>query len=244
MIVGTSIPRTIYVQNTAGTFVTYASYAAFQAAGFSITFYGANGVALASQPTITMPFTGVLGRHQFNFIMPNDVWTAKVVSSDVTLVGIPAEFDGEGTTYDIDSVGSSIATSSGVSISDTSLSGTATIYDGNSIRISCLVPESALTAIGASSLADSVTFTSEIKLNSADSSAAAAVTTLTEAITSDVLNNRVVLCTLDTFPAALAVPAGGQQSLQATLQLRITKATKTITANSTQITVLWKATTA
>jgi hypothetical protein len=83
----------------------------------------------------------------------------------------------------------------------------------------------------------------EIKLNSLDSSVAASVGTLTETITSDTSGNRVVRVTLDAFPVALAVPAGSQQSVQATLQLKLTNGAKSITANATQITVRWKATT-
>lgn len=244
MITGQTIPRTIYLQSASGAPLTFATYAAFLAAGFSIIFYSNTGSPLASQPTITLPLPGVLGRHQFAYVMPSGTWTAKVSSVDPTLSTIPAEFDGEGAAYDLASIGGSIATSSGVSITDTASSGTATIYDGNSISISCIVPESALVAVGAASLAACSLLTSEIKLNSADSSAAAAVTTLIETITSDVSGNRVVKCTLDAFPSALAVPAGSQQTLSATLHLRITNGTKTITANSTQVIVRWKATTA
>jgi hypothetical protein len=242
MIIGESVPRTIFVQNDSGAFVSYANYAAFQAAGFAITFYGPNGVALASQPTITLPVAGANGRHQFAFTMPSGIWTAYVSGSNPLLFATPVEFYDEGTIYDIDAVGSSIATSSGVAISDTTFTNSVEMFDGNSIDISCSVADSALAKIGAANLA-ACTLLAEIKLNSLDSSVAASVGTLAETITSDTSGNRVVRVTLDTFPAALAVPAGSQQSVQATLQLKLTNGAKSITANATQITVRWKATT-
>lgn len=243
MLTGDSIPRAIYVQNMAGQFVSFSSYALFQAAGFSITFYDSTGVALASQPTITLPFSGVNGRHQFTYVMPNNPWTAKVSSTNPGLFATPVEFDGEGTTYDIDSVGSAIATSSGVAISDTAFTDSVEMYDGNSIDVSCAVAEAAISRIGATSLATCDSLVAEIKLNSLDSSVAASVPGLIETISSDVPGTRTVRVTLDAFPAVLAVPTGSQQAVQATLQLKLTKGTKTITANSTQITVRWKATT-
>ena len=244
MIIGESTPVTVFVQNDSGAFVSYANLAAFQAAGFSITFYGPNGVALAVQPTVTLPVAGVNGRHQFAFPMPSGAWTAAIVGTNPLLFATPAEFYDEGTSYDVDSIGSAIAISAGVSISDTALSGTVEMFDGNSIDVSCAVTDAALSKIGATSLADCGSLVAEIKLNSLDSSTAASVASLVETITSDVIGNRVVRVTLDTFPAALAVPVGSQQTVQATLQLKLTKTTKTITANSTQITVRWKATTA
>jgi hypothetical protein len=244
MIVGDSIPRSLYVQNAAGQPLTYSTYALLQAAGISVTFYAATGIALASQPTITMPVAGVSGRHQLAFVMPDGLWTAKVTSTNANVYPVPTEFDGEGTTYDVDTLGSLIATSGGVAVSATSFSNSAEMYDGNSIDVSCSVPEAALTAIGAASLALCDSLVAEIKINATDSSAAATVGGLTEAITSDTSGARTVRVTLDAFPAALAVPVGGQQSVNATLHLKLTNGTKIITANSTSLIVKWKATTA
>ena len=244
MIIGSTVPLTVFVQNDSGAFVTYANLAAFQAAGFSITFYGPTGAALAVQPAVTLPLTGVNGRHQFAFVMPTGLWTAAIVGTNPLLFATPVEFFSEGTSYDVNSIGSAIAISSGVSISDTALSNSVEMFDGNSVDISCAVTEAALAKIGATSLADCGSLVAEIKLNSLDSSTAASVAGLVETITSDILNNRVVRVTLDAFPSALAVPVGSQQTVQATLQLKLTKTTKVITANSTQITVRWKATTA
>jgi hypothetical protein len=242
MIIGESVPRAVYVQNISGQFISYSSYAQLQAAGIAVTFHDSVGVVLASQPTITMPFAGVNGRHQLSYVMPPGIWTAKVTSAAAFLLVSPVEFDGEGTVYDIDAVGSSIATSSGVAISDTTFTNSVEMFDGNSIDISCSVADSALAKIGAANLA-ACTLLAEIKLNSLDSSVASSVAVLTETITSDTSGNRVVRVVLDAFPAALAVPAGSQQSVQATLQLKLTNGAKSITANATQITVRWKATT-
>lgn len=243
MIVGDEIPQALYLFDATGAPLTYATYAAFLAAGWAITFYDEDGTALASQPVITLPAAGVSGRNQIRYIMPSNIWTAKVINSNPLLTSAPAEFSGEGTAYDIDSVGSAISTSSGVAISETAFSQTYEMYDGNSISVYCSIPEAALTAIGAASLAAVDTITAEIKINSVDSDNPATVGGLTETITSDTANNRVVRVTLDAFPAALAVPDGGQQTLAATLQVKLAEGTKVLTANNTAMTIRWKATT-
>ena len=242
-IVGDTVPQALYLYDASGAPQSYGTYAALIADGWSITFYDQTGVAISSQPTITLPVAGVLGRNQIAYVLPSGTWTAKVIHSNALYAAAPAEFSSEGFAYDIDSIGSLIATSSGVAISETAFSATHEMYDGNSIYVSCSIPDAALSAIGAASLAAVDTITAQIKIDSIDSDNAATVTGLTTAITSDSVGNRVVLVTLAAFPAGLAVPDGGQQSLACTLHVKLTEGTKIITANSTHITIKWKATT-
>lgn len=242
MITGDEIPQVLYLYDSTGSLVTYSTYAAMQAAGWSITFYDEDAVALSSQPTITMPAAGSNGRHQMRYIMPNGVWTAKVVNSNALFMSAPAEFSGEGTSYDIDSIGGLIAAGSGVPITETSILQTHEMYDGNSIDVSCTIPDAALSALGVASLAALDQIVAEIKIDSVDSDQAASVSGLTETITSDVPGAYIVRVTLDAFPAALAVPDGGQQTLSCTLQVKLIEGTKVLTANATKILVRWKAT--
>lgn len=238
MITGETVIQTLYLYDAAGALVTYASKALMTAALWDLTWYDNTGVALASQPTWTLPVAGSAGRHQIAFVMPSGVWTCKVTLPAAANVAAPAEFSDEGTAYDIDTVGSQIATSNGVALTPITVGDAMTIYDGDSLVVAFTVSPAALAYIGAASLAAVDTLTAEIKLDSADSSAAA-LATLTTSITS----TTTVQGLLAAFPAGLAVPTG-PKSISATAQLRITEGSRGCIACSIAITVLWKATTA
>ena len=80
-------------------------------------------------------------------------------------------------------------------------------------------------------------------LDSLNSDDTASVTGFSNSITSDTSGNRVVRCTLNAFPAALAVQ-DSTKSLAATAHLRLTEGSKTAIASEIKLTVKWKATTA
>lgn len=243
-ITGDEIPQPVYLFDATGKPETFATKAAMQAAGWDLIWYDEDETALSSQPTWTLQSAGeASGRHHIRYVMPAGVWTCPVVRPTVDHYAAPTEFTGEGTTYDVDSVGSLIATSGGVALTPVTTSGEAEIYDGDSIILDFSVTEAALTYIGAASLTAIDALSAEIKLNTADSSAAATVATLTESITSDVSGNRVVRGLLAAFPAALAVPAAAK-SLACTAQLRATEGTKTAIVSEIALTIKWKATTA
>jgi len=242
MIVGTELPQAMYLKTDAGVAVVYASKAAFTAAGWAITWYDQDGVALASQPTWDLQAGTSDGRHVVSFINPSGQWTAKVTQ----LAGHfsnPIEFGGEGLANDADTLYAAWASSGGSPATDTSTDGEVTMYHGDSIRIDLTVLEAALTAIGATSLADCSAIAAEIKRTSQDSDDAADVTTLAETIVTDTSGNRLVRASLDAFPVILAV-ADDEDSLTARCDLRLTKGTKTIIAATRTVRVLWKATTA
>jgi hypothetical protein len=220
---------------------TYASKAAIQAASWDFTWYDGDGVALSSQPTWTLPVAGSNGRHLISFVNPDGVWTVAITKPSVDHMSVPAEFSGEGTTYDTDSLGAMIQSSIGITVVDTLTEGTAEIFHGDSIRLDFSVSESALTAIGAASLAACDALKAEIKKVSTDSSTAAEVTTLTESIVSDTAGNRVVRATLAAFPSAIAPPTGGQTTLACRADLRLTEGSNTITASTINLTVKWRA---
>lgn len=226
-----------------GAAVNYANKTAFTAAGWNLTWQDADGSDLSTQPTWSLPIAGdaTTGRHLIKFTEPDGVYTIKV-TLPANGESQPLEAFGEGSAYDIDAVGALISTSGGSVISETASSDTAEMYDGDSIYLTFSVLEAALTQIGATSLADCDTLAAEIKLDANDSSDAADVTTLSEAIVSDVNGTRTVRGTLAAFPAALAV-ADGQRSRACTAHLRLTKGSNTIIASEIKLTVNWKATT-
>lgn len=242
-ITGDEIPQPVYLFDNTGAPVAYATKAAMQAAGWDLIWYDEDETALASQPTWTLQSAGeASGRHHIRYVMPAGVWTCPVVKPTVDHYSAPAEFSGEGLTYDTDAIGSLIATSNGVSLTPVTTADEAEIYDGDSIILDFAVTEAALAYIGAASLTACDALLAEIKLNTVDSDQAATVGGLTETITSDTSGNRVVRATLDAFPVALAVP-DATKSLACTAQLRATEGTKTAIVSEIALTIKWKATT-
>lgn len=243
MITGETIPQALYLYLPSGSAATYATKAAMQAAGWDLTWYDNTGVALASQPTWTLPVAGVNGRHLIAFVMPANPWTCKVTLPTLIYASAPTEFTGEGNAYDIDTVGSLIATANGVSLTPITIGAAVTIYDGDSLIFDFAVSEAALTYIGAASLT-AITVAGMVpgikldSLNSDDPQSAL----LTPTITSDVSGTRTVRGTLATFPSALQV-VDLSKATQATAQLRLTYSGKTCIASVIAVTVQWKATT-
>lgn len=241
---GATIPQAIYLFDAAGKEATFATKAALQAAGWDLTWYDNTAVALASQPTWTLPVAGVNGRHQPAFVMPSGLWTCKVTRPSLLHLSAPTEFSGEGSAYDLNSIGASIATSGGVALTPITVGDDTTIYDGDSIILDFAVSEAALAYIGAASLA-AVTvggMVPGIKLDSLNSDDPQSAL-LTPTITSDISGTRTVRGTLAAFPAALLVQ-DATKSTAATAQLRLTYAGKTCIASSIALTIQWKATTA
>lgn len=237
----------LYLYDATGAPVSYATKAAMQAALWDLTWYDSSGVALASQPTWTLPVAGALGRHQIRYVIPASVWTCKVTLPSALHISAPTEFPGEGLTYDTNTIGALIATSSGVTLSPSTVSATATIYQGDSLVFDFSISESALTllgvGVGAGALALVDTLLCQIKLNTADSGDVALVAVFTNTITSDVVGTRTVRAVLNAFPSGLNIPAGAK-SLPFTAHLRLTEGSVTFIASVIAGTVLWKATTA
>lgn len=238
-VVGSPLPFVLYLADSSGD-LTYASKALFLAAGWNLTWYDEDSIALSVQPTWTLPVAGAAGRHQFQFLEPRGPYTIKV-TKPAGAYSSPIEGQGEGVDYDINSIGALIATSGGVAISNRITTDSATIYHGDSLDLSFSVLEAALASIGANDLSD-CTLYAGIKLTGVDSGDAAAVDTWTAlAATSDTIGNRVVRAQLDAFPVALAVPSNSTQ-LSAVAHLRLTVSTKTLIVAAIALTVEWKAT--
>lgn len=239
---GDFLPQALYLSDQVGNPAIYATKAAFIAAGWGITWFDSNGVALASQPSWSLGAGDARGRHHVTFALADAPWSARVITPTALHISAPTEFSGEGFGYDVDSLGGMIATSTGVTLVPTITTGAAEMFDGDSIDLTFSVPEAALASIGAANLAAVTTLAAEIKLDSKDSSAAGDVTTLTETITSDILGTRTVRAVLNAFPSVLAVPTANK-SVSCTAHLRLTLGAKTIICSAISVTVKWKATT-
>ncbi len=232
----------LYLEDAAGAALNYASKALFQAANFDLTWKDNTGTALSTQPTWDLESSSGK-RHQFSYIVPADPWTIEVTVPS-THVSTPKEISGEGDSYSIDDIGSILASTGSVTISPTSTSTTATMFDGDSIYIAGIViPAIALTAIGASSLADCSTRLAFIKRESQDSNDppdVALANGLTVTATADSGGNHVVKVECTAFPAILGV-LDDTDALSAKVQVRLTKGSKEIVAAEVALTVRWVA---
>jgi hypothetical protein len=232
----------LYLEQADGTALNYASKALFQAAGFDLTWKDATGTALDPQPDWDL-VASASKRHQFEFTKPAGP-VAIEVTTPSTHISTPKEILDEGLNYDADDIGSMLASTGSVSISPTATTTSATMYDGDSIFISGIViPEAALTAIGASSLANCDSRLAFIKRNSQDSNDApdvAAAAGLTVTALTDDANNRTVKVECTAFPAVLGVP-DDSDTLGCTLQVRLVKGSKEIVAAEVALTVHWVA---
>lgn len=235
-----TIPQVLFLCDVAGNPVTFANAAAFIAAGWNLTWQDNTGTALGSQPTWTLSAGDSNGRHVVGFQPPDGSWTVKL-TVPAGYRSDPAEFAGEATVYDADSLYGLLVASDGVPVTESTTTGDLDIFDANSIIIDFSILEAALTELGIANLASADSMSAQIKLtskNSADASDA----TLTTSIISDVSGARTVRGELDTFPAALEVPTGAK-TLDTRADLRITKGAKTITVAIRNVTFRWKANT-
>jgi hypothetical protein len=242
-VTGNDKIQALFLYDANGDPLTYANHAAFISDGWLLAWYDAANAAISPQPDYEVQAGDSAGRHPVIYTIPSGPWTVKITKPSTLHTNAPLEFEGEGFAYDFDSIGSSMAVAAGFTVTDYTSTSSTEIYHGDSIQLDFSVAESALTLIGASSLADVTTLAVEIKRTSVDSSTAADVATLTESIMSDIGGNRIVRGTLAAFPAILAPPTGGQTTLACRADLRLTKGSNTITASTIDITVKWKATT-
>jgi hypothetical protein len=201
-----------------------------------------NGAATAVTLTVTEKSTVGDGRaYDVAFTAPAALgqFSARIVPASGTDVVFPDLLEDDITAYSIDSVGGLVATTGAIAVSPVTGRTTLSVYHGDSITAVAKIPEGALTALGATSLADITTLASGIKLTSADSDDAA-VATPTVTIVTDTVGARVLRAQLTTFPAALAVPDGGQRSVSARLDIRATKGSVTLIIAVIDITVYWR----
>lgn len=222
-----------------GAALDYASKAAFQGAGFDLTWLDEDGVALVSQPTWDLVRSDTNGDHFFQAEVVLGAYAVRM-TVPATAYSTVTIWTGRGTAYGVDDLGGMIASTGSVTLTPTVTSADAEMFDGDSVDVSMSVTEAALTSIGAASLTACDTVRAYIKLDSANSGAAPTVdyTSLTTAITSDSSGNRVVRVTANAFPAALAI-TGTEKSLSAKVMLELGEGSKLIIASVVNLTVKW-----
>jgi hypothetical protein len=242
VIIGDTDILVRYLERADGFALNYTTKALFLAAGFDLTWKDSTGTALVAQPDWDLVASSG-SRHQFEYVIPEGIYTVET-TVPLTHVSSPKETKGEGQFYDNSAIGSLIASAASVSISPTSNSSSATMYDGDSIYIAGIsIPEAALTAIGATSLADCASRLAFIKRSSQDSNDEPDVDAadgLSVTATSDSSGNRVMKIECTAFPAVLGV-LDDTTSLAAKVNVRLAKSSKEIVAAVVDLTVLWVA---
>lgn len=112
MIAGDSKPKVLVLEQADGTAESFASKAAFQAAGWDLSWRDVDGVALASQPTWVLSDQGD-GEHLVKYTVPSGFYWVKVTAPEGR-VASPAGWSNEGEAYDADSIAGLLLTNQGV----------------------------------------------------------------------------------------------------------------------------------
>ncbi|MBA3589956.1 hypothetical protein [Methylibium sp.] len=112
MIAGDSKPKILILEASNGTAQSFASKAAFQAAGWDLIWRDVDGTALASQPTWTLSDEGS-GRHRVKYTVPAGIyWVEPTIPAGYVMS--PEAWANEGQSYDDDALAGLLQTSQGV----------------------------------------------------------------------------------------------------------------------------------
>ena len=138
--------------DTAGAGLSYANKAAFEAAGWSLSFRDpATGNALGSQPAYTItPVAGVTGRHTVLVTLGTSAWYARITppSVDHDFAILPGGI-WDGSSYDADDVFARLSTVFGVSNGSTVNSvALPNLVEGDSYLATVTVPAAYLARMG------------------------------------------------------------------------------------------------
>ena len=143
----------IALLDASGNGLSYASKAAFEAAGWSLSFRDpATGNALGSQPAYTLsPVTGVTGRHTVLVTLGTSAWYVRITppTTAYDFAVLPGAM-WDGSTYDADDLYARLSTVYGTSLSGSTVS-TATLpntVEGDSYATTVTVPAAYLARMG------------------------------------------------------------------------------------------------
>lgn len=239
---GDTIPLLLTLEQDDGTAASYANKTAFQAASWDIDFYDVDGDLLASQPTWTIEDLGN-GRHLVAYTVPSGHYVA-----DLTIPsGYTANttgWTGQGETYDPDSLAGLLLTANGQAVGETRTTGDLEdLVDGDSLNYTVVIPDSALTRVGAASLAAVDNIYASIKVASGDSGDTDADVNLVVAILSDSEGARTVQLTQTAAQLAtdgVSVP-DGSQSVAYKLDVVLVEGSEKLTAAQLSFNLLWQA---
>lgn len=242
-LAGSTATFPLLLQDAAGAALSYANKAAFTGAGWAITFYNSTGTALSPQPTWDLLVGTVATQpdiYQVQYVVPTGDFTA-VVDVLGTNYAAPTAYRDFGDGASLSQIYAAALESSGVVVQDATTGQDINVYQGDSIVVDMSVTETALSFIGAASLADCDTIAAELKLAATNATSAPEVATFAESITSDTSGARTVRVSLDSFPSALNVSGPLGTTVAARIDLRLTKGTKTIIASTVNVTSQWAA---
>ncbi len=244
MAAGNPIFRLLLLQSDAGVNQAYASKAAFQAAGWDLTFKDGTGTALAVQPTWTI-LLSANGLHVVGITSEPVTETTGGWYADITVP--PGYFtpsitiEGDGVPYTLTDLLSQIMSGTG----STSGTGAARVSDaledwvmGDSFELDDIVPLDGLTKIGCTDLTGVTVRAGWKQAFPLAESVATELFTGTVTVVDATL--RTINIRVDTFPVAAALTSG-QESVPYVLDISITKAGRTYTAKRYTQSVIWQA---
>ena len=243
LIAGNTETLPLVLQDAAGAALSYANKAAFTGAGWDVVWYDTAGVPLTAQPTwdlLVGTNASASDFYQIQYVVPAESFTY-VVEVVGTNVAAPVGGDFQVDTASLSVIYGAIVSSTGTITNDTTTNQDLTLYQDDSISVDMTILEAALTAVGATSIATLDSYAAELKLVTTNATTAPIAVTFTESVVSDTSGARVVRAVLDTFPTALNVAGPDGTSVQARLDLRITKGTKTRIAATVNIQSVWAA---
>ena len=233
---GSPIQFDIALYDTAGAGVAYADKAAFELAGWSLTFINmATGAAVIPTLAYTIaPVAGITGRHTVALTLTTASWLARVTPPTVawSFIVLPtAVWTGE--QYDTDSLYARLNSVYGIT-SQTSVPSLTlnNVVEGDSYTCTVAVPPAYLARMGWTDLAGAVLHGTIYRQT--EDGAGVASATLTEALFPKLVHSAVLTSfdiTWDTYPAGLVLTAPERAAGVAALRVEVqaTKAGKTLT---------------
>jgi hypothetical protein len=240
VIAGDTKPKLLILQDPSGANLSYASKAAFQAAGFNLTWYDNTGTALAAQPTWTIADQGN-GIHMVAYAVPSGFyWVKPTLPTGTVINGLvvpytvsPTTWANEGEIYDADAIAGLLLTAQGVPVVNSADDGDlGDVVEGDSFTTDSLeVPLGSLTKFGFSDLTG---FTISASLMKTPNGTEVAINS---AIVST--SARTVKAYWDSFPAALALTSG-TQSQEWFLDIQLVNGTKKLTPLRYALNVVWQ----
>lgn len=236
--------RYLQLQTLFGVALSYADQAAFQAAGWDLTFLAAADLSALS-PTWSIEPVGSDGLHRVSIAAePTDPWIARITVPSSAYTPQLA-LTGLGMAYDEDSLAGLILAAvgdTGAGVVGTAAATTGRLDDWSEgdyyYRPGLVIPAWALDGIGATDLSDSVTLLAAIKdpfptKQSADAEIAVLTATVTDVATRTIkLENA--------WDAALVLGSGVQRRPMR-VDISVKKGTKRITSNRYDQDIVWQA---
>ncbi|MBA3622948.1 MAG: hypothetical protein H0W48_00460 [Methylibium sp.] len=236
MIAGTTVVKLISLQTDAGVAQSYADKAAFQGAGWDLSWRDSAGTALATQPTWTIAHDAS-GIHRLAYALPGGIAYARL-TIPIGFRPDPAGWTSDGDSYDVDALAGLLLTSTAVPASQSAADADlGDVVDGDAFSSGSLtLTLGKLTPFGVAfaDLASGWTITAAAKSEPADTPVA-----LTCAFV--VAAGGTFKVSWPTFPAGMALGTTERsKTWYIDVQLKRTSDSLIVTPNRYQVNVVWE----